>query len=107
MRYWDAVLSFVVAAAIAGTLTPVAAWLARRLGAIDRPRDRGLSRRDTPLLGGLAILIAVLVGALIWLPGKIVLPRSPHSGAPTGGVVHVWVVLIGACVITVVGLIDD
>ena len=107
MRYWDAVFSFVVATAVAAVLTPLAAALARRVGAVDRPRERGLSRRETPLLGGLAILAAVLVAGLIWLPAKIYLSPVPHGPHGPGGVVHMWTVIAGACVITVVGAIDD
>ena len=107
MRYWDAVLSFVVATAVAAVLTPLAAALARRVGAVDRPRERGLSRRETPLLGGLAILAAVLVAGLIWLPAKIYLPHVPHTPLGPGGVVHMWAVIAGACLITFVGAVDD
>lgn len=106
MRYSDAVLSFAVAAAVAATLTPLAARLARRVGAVDRPRDRGLARRETPLLGGLAILAGVLVAGAIWLPDVIKLHHTIGiRGA--GGTVHVWTVLAGAVLITLVGAIDD
>jgi UDP-GlcNAc:undecaprenyl-phosphate/decaprenyl-phosphate GlcNAc-1-phosphate transferase len=105
MRYWDAVLSFVVAALVAATLTPLAARLARRLGAVDQPRERGLAERPTPLLGGLAILAAVLVAAVIWMPSTIRLPRTAH--ALGHGTVHMWAVLAGACLITLIGAIDD
>jgi len=107
MRYWDAVLSFLVATAVAAALTPLAARLARRLGAVDHPRERGLSQRPTPLLGGLAILAAVLVAGWIWLPPKILLPHVAHGPRGPGGVVHMWAVIAGACLITVVGAIDD
>jgi UDP-GlcNAc:undecaprenyl-phosphate/decaprenyl-phosphate GlcNAc-1-phosphate transferase len=107
MRYWDAVLSFLVATAVAAVATPLAARLARRLGAMDHPRERGLSQRPTPLLGGLAILAAVLVAGWIWLPPKIFLPHV-RGGAPgSGGTVHIWAVIAGACLITLVGAIDD
>jgi UDP-GlcNAc:undecaprenyl-phosphate/decaprenyl-phosphate GlcNAc-1-phosphate transferase len=107
MRYWDAVFSFLVATAVAAALTPLAARLARRLGAVDLPRERGLSQRPTPLLGGLAILAAVLVAGLIWLPPKIFLPHVHGTPAGPGGVVHTWAVIAGACLITLVGAIDD
>ncbi len=107
MRYSDAVLSFVVATAVAAAATPLAARLARRLGAVDLPRERGLSQRPTPLLGGLAILAAVLVAGLIWLPPKIFLPHVLHGPRGPGGVVHMWAVIAGACLITLVGAIDD
>jgi len=107
MRYWDAVLSFLVATAVAAVLTPLAARLARRLGAVDHPRERGLAERPTPLLGGLAILAAVLVAGWIWLPPTILLHHvrgGPHGPA---GVVHIWAVIAGACLITLIGAIDD
>jgi UDP-GlcNAc:undecaprenyl-phosphate/decaprenyl-phosphate GlcNAc-1-phosphate transferase len=107
MRYSDAVLSFVVATAVAAAVTPLAARLARRLGAVDQPRERGLSQRPTPLLGGLAILAAVLVAGWIWLPPKVFLPHVHGTPAGPGGVVHIWAVIAGACLITVIGAIDD
>jgi UDP-GlcNAc:undecaprenyl-phosphate/decaprenyl-phosphate GlcNAc-1-phosphate transferase len=107
MPYLDAVLSFVVATAVAAALTPLAARLARRLGAVDLPKERGLSRHATPLLGGLAILAAVLVAGAIWLPAKIFLPHVHGTPAGPGGLVHIWAVIAGACLITLVGAIDD
>ena len=107
MRYWDAALSFVVAAAIAAVLTPVAGRLARRLGAVDVPRERGLAWRETPLLGGLAILVAVLVAAAIWLPGTINLPRTAHAARGVVRQADTWGLIAGACLIALVGAIDD
>ena len=106
MRYWDAVLSFVVAAAVAAALTPLAARLARRVGAVDFPRERGLGQRPTPLLGGLAILAAVLVAGAIWLPSVIYLPHV-YGRPGNGGTVHMWAVIAGACLIAAVGAVDD
>jgi UDP-GlcNAc:undecaprenyl-phosphate GlcNAc-1-phosphate transferase len=107
MRYWDAVFAFLVAMAVAALLTPVAKRFARRIGAIDFPRARGLSQEPTPRLGGLAILAGVLVAALIWLPGTIHLGAVPHAPTGFGGAVHTWAIVAGACVITLVGAIDD
>ncbi|HEX3834604.1 MAG TPA: MraY family glycosyltransferase [Solirubrobacteraceae bacterium] len=107
MRYWDAALSFVVAAAIAAVLTPVAGRLARRIGAVDVPRERGLAWRETPLLGGLAILVAVLVAAAIWLPGTINLPRTAHAARGVVRQADTWGLIAGACLIALVGAIDD
>jgi UDP-GlcNAc:undecaprenyl-phosphate GlcNAc-1-phosphate transferase len=107
MRYWDAVLAFIVAAAVAALLTPLAACAARRIGALAMPSERGLATRTTPLLGGLAILAAVLVAAAIWMPAVIRLARTPHAPPGSGGTVHTWWLLAGACVITIVGAVDD
>jgi UDP-GlcNAc:undecaprenyl-phosphate/decaprenyl-phosphate GlcNAc-1-phosphate transferase len=107
MTHLDAVLAFLVAMAIAAVLTPAAARLARRAGAIAMPSERGLARRATPLLGGLAILAGVLVASAIWLPATIKLPHTAHTPPGAGGTVHTWTILIGACVIAAVGAIDD
>jgi UDP-GlcNAc:undecaprenyl-phosphate GlcNAc-1-phosphate transferase len=92
----DAVYAFLVAAAVTAILTPFTMRLARRIGAIDEPRARGLSVRPTPLLGGLAIFGGVLVAMLIWLPAGY---REDS---------HLWQgVMLGAAVITAVGALDD
>ena len=106
MRIWDAVLSFVVAGAIAAILTPVAARLARSLGMVDRPSDRGLAQRETPLLGGMAILAGVVVAAIIFMPHVITLPVAARSAGvhPT---VDTLGLIAGAALITLVGAVDD
>ena len=64
----DALYAFLAAAVVTALLTPLTMRFARAVGAIDEPRERGLSERPTPLLGGLAIFAGVLVAGLIWLP---------------------------------------
>jgi UDP-GlcNAc:undecaprenyl-phosphate/decaprenyl-phosphate GlcNAc-1-phosphate transferase len=87
----DALLGALVAAVVTALLTPFVGRLARRLGAVDEPRERGLSRRLTPLLGGVAIFAGVLVAALAFIP-----VGSTYRA-----------ILIGAAIITVVGAVDD
>ena len=91
MSELDALLAFLVALGVAALLTPPVARLARRVGAVDEPRDRGLAARSTPLLGGLAILAGTLSAAVIWLP----------AGEETRGI------LAGAALIALVGGLDD
>jgi UDP-GlcNAc:undecaprenyl-phosphate/decaprenyl-phosphate GlcNAc-1-phosphate transferase len=67
MSVSDAVFGFLVAFAVAALLTPVTARLATVIGAVDKPRERGLAAGGTPLLGGLAILAAVLAGCALFL----------------------------------------
>jgi UDP-GlcNAc:undecaprenyl-phosphate/decaprenyl-phosphate GlcNAc-1-phosphate transferase len=96
----DALYALLSAAAVTALLTPVTMWIARAVGAIDEPRERGLSDRPTPLLGGLAIFAGVLVAGLIWLPGGY--------GAGGSREPHLWSgVLIAAGLITAVGALDD
>src|ERR1700759_2205155 len=99
MPYWDAVYSFMVALAVSAAATPLAARLARRGRAVDVPRDRGPARKETPLLGGLAILLAVLVSGAIWLNPDLRLPHVAHGLPGSGGTVHIWWVIGGACLI--------
>src|SRR3984957_14494080 len=92
----DALYAFLAAAVVTALLTPFTMRLARALGAVDEPRERGLSSRATPLLGGLAIFAGVLVAVLVFLP------------AGYGSSTEMWHgVLIAATVITVVGALDD
>jgi len=88
---WDAVAAAVVAALVVVCLTPISNHLARRIGAVDEPRARGLSDRAMPRLGGVAIFIGVLTGALLFLP------LDGRFGA----------IVAGAAVITIVGAVDD
>ena len=64
----DALWAFLVAALIAFAVTPPTARLARRMGVLHQPRDRDLHDRPVPGLGGLAILAAAVVAALLFLP---------------------------------------
>ncbi len=91
MDEFDALWAFLVAALIAFAATPPVARLARRLGVIHHPRDRDLHDRPVPGLGGLAILAAVVVSALVFLPWN----------GETRGIVG------GALGIAMVGAIDD
>jgi UDP-GlcNAc:undecaprenyl-phosphate/decaprenyl-phosphate GlcNAc-1-phosphate transferase len=107
MRYWDAFFAFVVAMAIATLLTPFAGRLARRVGAVVKPSERGLAERDTPALGGLAILAGVLVASALWLPSTISLRHTAGTAPGSSGTVHTAAILVGACLITLIGAIDD
>ncbi|HEV2974268.1 MAG TPA: MraY family glycosyltransferase [Solirubrobacteraceae bacterium] len=92
----DALYAFLVAAAVSALLTPLTMRIARAVGAIDEPRERGLSESSTPLLGGLAIFAGTLVAALIWLPSGYGQEHQLWHG-----------VLLAAAVITLVGALDD
>jgi len=87
----DALAAGAVAAAVTAGVTPLSARLARRVGAIDQPRDRGLADRPTPRLGGVAICAGVLIAGLLWLPF-----REPWQA-----------VLAAAALITLIGAVDD
>ena len=107
MRYWDALFAFLVAMVVAALLTPLTARLARRVGAMVMPSERGLAERATPALGGLAILAGALVAALFWLPDAILLRHTAGTAPGSAGIVHTWTIMAGACLIALVGAIDD
>ena len=89
----DAVFAFIFAGATVWTLVPSTEALARRIGdrAFDHPNERSLHEVPTPKLGGIAVLVAVLVG------GTIFLPWDHETRAILGG----------AILITAVGVVDD
>jgi UDP-GlcNAc:undecaprenyl-phosphate GlcNAc-1-phosphate transferase len=87
----DALWAFLVAAVVAFAVTPPTARFATRLGVLHYPRERDLHDRPVPGLGGLAILAAALVAALLFLP----------AGQETRGIIG------GALAIALVGAIDD
>ncbi|HEY6759629.1 MAG TPA: MraY family glycosyltransferase [Baekduia sp.] len=95
MTELDAVYAFVVAFVVATLLTPLTARFARRVGAVDQPKARGLGRESTPLLGGLAIFAGALVAGLLFIE-----TTSKTHDRFVG-------IVIGGALITLVGAIDD
>jgi UDP-GlcNAc:undecaprenyl-phosphate GlcNAc-1-phosphate transferase len=87
----QALIGFALAAVVTLVLTPLAARLARRVGAVAPVTERSLHCEDTPALGGIAILAGVLASTAVFLP---------DSTATEG-------IIAGALVITLVGAIDD
>jgi UDP-GlcNAc:undecaprenyl-phosphate GlcNAc-1-phosphate transferase len=91
----DAVYAFLCAFVVAAVLTPLTARLARRVGAVDHPKERGLGAGSTPLLGGLAMLGGVLVASALFLD---------FGGATQDRFTGI---LAGAVLIALVGALDD
>ncbi len=81
-----------VAAFVAAAAAPLTQALARRRGLVDRPKQDRWSKRETPLLGGVALFAGFLVAALVTLPL---------------GDARVRAVLAGATLLFAVGLTDD
>jgi UDP-GlcNAc:undecaprenyl-phosphate/decaprenyl-phosphate GlcNAc-1-phosphate transferase len=87
-----AMWGFLIAAGLVLALTPVAVWLAPRIGGIDQPSDRPrIHTAPIPRIGGLAIVAGVLISAttLIGFTG-------PYAG-----------ILIGTICVAGLGLLDD
>ncbi|MDR1615481.1 MAG: undecaprenyl/decaprenyl-phosphate alpha-N-acetylglucosaminyl 1-phosphate transferase [Syntrophomonadaceae bacterium] len=85
------IIALVSAFVISFVGVPLTAKMAFKIGAVDKPSARKVHKAKMPRLGGLGIFIAFTVTALIFL----------NLSAPVVGV------LVGACVITVVGVLDD
>ncbi len=82
----------VVAALAVVALTPLAAHLARAVGAVAEPKGRSIHSTPTPLLGGLAILAGFLIPVIYYLPTF----DTPAKA-----------LIVGAILIALVGALDD
>ncbi len=92
LEHKDILWGFLIAGGCVLALAPAAAAAARVLGVVDRPDSRRRTHgRPVPMLGGLALLLAILVPALAFL----------DLGDPYRGL------LLGAVIAAAVGLLDD
>lgn len=93
---------FLGAAIITALLTPLVVKVARRFGVLDVPGEpRKIHARPTPLLGGVApfVGLVVVVGAILWFAPALVRPEIPLK--------HILGVGIGALFLMVGGFLDD
>jgi UDP-GlcNAc:undecaprenyl-phosphate GlcNAc-1-phosphate transferase len=95
------VLCFIVAAAVAAAATPPAIALAKRAGALAHPNARRVHSTPTPMWGGLAMLVGFLAAAIVL---SLMRDRAVVGGVPS---VQLAGVLLGACLIALLGAIDD
>jgi UDP-GlcNAc:undecaprenyl-phosphate/decaprenyl-phosphate GlcNAc-1-phosphate transferase len=72
-------------------LTPLVKKLAFKIGATDKPNKRKVHQKIMPRLGGLAIYISFMIGCIVFIPEYW----------------QIWPTIIGATIITLVGLLDD
>lgn len=91
---------FAVAFGITLVLTPVAGWLAQRVGALAYPDERRIHPRPTPYFGGPAMFVG-LVGAVL-VAGQMDAFSEVFEGSSA-----LLGVLLGAGVACVVGTWDD
>ncbi len=87
----QAALAFLAATLLAYMLTPVAARIAIKVGAVAEVGERSLHQKAMPSLGGLAIFAAVLVPALIFMPAND----------------ETFAIMLGAVLAVFVGAVDD
>ncbi len=82
---------FFISLAVAFLLTPLVRWLAFRIGALDHPKAHGIHSHPVPRIGGIAIYLAFITGAL-W--------QMDLNNQLKG-------ILVGSTVIFAAGLWDD
>lgn len=88
---WDIFGTFVISLMVSYGFTPMAIKAAFRLGYLDQPENKKAHLHATPLLGGVAISIAILLGIIFSIPFNDMVKG----------------ILMGAAMLFVLGLIDD
>ncbi|MDR3091275.1 MAG: undecaprenyl/decaprenyl-phosphate alpha-N-acetylglucosaminyl 1-phosphate transferase [Clostridiales bacterium] len=89
-------IAFFSAFAISLLSTPFAKRTAIKLGAIDKPRERGMHKRPIPRMGGIAIIMGFIGTMLALCPFLPELHTMQFVGF-----------LLGAVIISAAGVIDD
>ncbi|MDJ0786654.1 MAG: MraY family glycosyltransferase [Myxococcota bacterium] len=99
MQSWLIPSAFLAALVVAALATPIVARFAILVGAVDRPNERKVSRRESmPLLGGIAVALGFFVGlgvALILLPEQLAMNK------------HLEAMVIGGILVLAIGAVDD
>jgi len=91
-------LAFALAVVVAAAATPIVSRLAVAFGAVDRPNDRKISRRENmPLLGGIAVALGLFVGLAVC---ALLVEGDVFRG-------HLEAYLLGGTLLLGVGVIDD
>jgi len=86
-------LVFAGALVLAIGVTPIAKWLAPRMGVMDIPEARKIHHQPVPRMGGVAIYLAVIVAAFVL--------GERYNFTQFGGI------LVGATGVSFMGLVDD
>lgn len=79
-------------------ITPVVRRIALKVNATDAPNHRKVHEKIMPRLGGLAIFISFVIGVVLLYPHKHLIRPYDDYIAP---------IILGACIIVVIGVIDD
>lgn len=90
------ITAFAVAFGVSLYMTPFSKKVARRLGAIDYPKARGMHKEPIPRMGGFAIVMGFMAAMLILIP-FIEEFRTPQF----------FGFIVGALIITILGIFDD
>lgn len=92
LTYFNIFGAFLIAFAVSFLMTPVAKWLAPKIGAMDIPKDnRRMHTRAMPRFGGMAIFLGTMCSIVYFLHGDS----------------HFPAIFIGGALIYAVGVLDD
>ncbi len=93
LRWVDVIEVIITTAAVAYLITPLLIKIAFRMNYFDHPRNTKIHAHPTPLLGGVGIYFAFMVGLLT----SANLTSDPR----------LWSIIVGSTLLLIVGLIDD
>lgn len=99
---WEYFISFTMAFIVAFCATPMVRKFAKKIGAVDIPKDaRRMHQKPIPRLGGLAIVLGFVVGIIFNNIGyNLELMGIPFDRHTVG-------ILLGVMLIVAIGFIDD
>ena len=96
VNYFVLWASFLTSFVLALLFTPLAIWLAPKIGAMDIPKDeRRVHCKPIPRFGGMAMFIGIMAATLIFIMPAFIPDKN------IGGI------LIGGALIYLFGVIDD
>lgn len=101
------VLSFLIAACLAGGLTPLVRYLAKRVGAIDQPGGRKVHRLAVPRIGGLSVMLSIALTILAVSELESRLPAPEYLLAMRHSLPQWIPIFLGGAIVFSVGLWDD
>lgn len=99
MNWSDCLVVFGIAAGVTLVLVPPAQWICLRFGILDLPGEHKRHRFPTPILGGIAIFLAV------WVAVIVAYYRHPALAHEMGR--HLYFIVAGGVLMFLVGLVDD
>ena len=103
----DIAISFLLAAIVSFMVTPWTIKFAKKIGAVDIPKDeRRMHHNSMPKLGGLAVIAGFLI-SIIYLLFVVSLEGSIMLFGPENYFKKMIGVFIGIIIITIMGLLDD
>ena len=96
------IIAFVIAALAAAVFTPLTIRLAKKIGAMDIPKDkRRIHSKPMPRIGGVAFIIGFFISTAIMFVFCNI-DRSVNFQE-----INLWGFYLGAIIIAIVGFLDD